>query len=88
MKGPRSLPVLVSGPEHPSLGPRAPSPAHRSWLAVGLLLVSLVLPAHLASAKIAVFVDGRILKVEDAYLEEDRIVLRLLDGGTMVVPAA
>ena len=38
-------------------------------------------------AKIAVFVDGRILKVEDAYLDEDRIVLRLMDGGTMVVPA-
>ncbi len=38
-------------------------------------------------AKIAVFVDGRILKVEDAYLDGDRIVLRLPDGGTMEVPA-
>jgi len=87
MKGPRSQPVLVSGSEHPSPEPRTPSPAHRSWRAVGLLLVGLVLPAHLASAKIAVFVDGRILKVEDAYLDEDRIVLRMVDGGTMVVPA-
>lgn len=40
-----------------------------------------------ASAKIAVFVDGRILKVEDAYLEGDRIVLELDGGGALRVPA-
>ncbi len=51
-----------------------------------LLAVAVVVPAS-AEAKIAVFVDGRILKVEDAFLDEDRIVLRLADGGTMIVPA-
>jgi hypothetical protein len=40
-----------------------------------------------ASADIAVFTDGRILKVDDAYLENDQIVLDLRGGGRMVVPA-
>lgn len=40
-----------------------------------------------AAAKIAVFTDGRILKVEDAYLDGDRIVLELAQGGSLVVPA-
>jgi hypothetical protein len=43
--------------------------------------------APIAEAKIAVFVDGRILKVEDAFLENDRIVLELKGGGRMVVSA-
>jgi hypothetical protein len=43
--------------------------------------------AETASAKIAVFVDGRILKVEDAYLDGDRIVLELRDGGRITVSA-
>jgi hypothetical protein len=40
-----------------------------------------------SAAKIAVFVDGRILKVEDAYLDGDEIVLWLRGGGRMVVSA-
>jgi len=40
-----------------------------------------------ADAKIAVFIDGRILKVEDAYLEGDTIVLLLRGGGRMEVSA-
>jgi len=40
-----------------------------------------------ATAEIAVFVDGRILKVNDAYLDGDNIVLDLRGGGRMVVPA-
>ena len=87
MNGPGTHHEFVLSPGHPSPVSRVPSHAHRSWLALGLLFVCLVFPAHPASAKIAVFVDGRILKVEDAYLDEDRIVLRLADGGTMIVPA-
>jgi hypothetical protein len=43
--------------------------------------------APVAEAKIAVFVDGRILKVDDAFLDGDRIVLELKGGGRMVVSA-
>ena len=34
-----------------------------------------------------VFVDGRVLKVDDARLEGDRIVLDLKGGGTLRVSA-
>ncbi len=72
--------------------PTAPCflPAARSMKFLFITVVVLVIglsTALSADAKIAVFVDGRILKVEDAFLDEDRIVLRLVDGGTMVVPA-
>ena len=40
-----------------------------------------------ADAKLVVFVDGRVLKVEDARLEGDRIVLDLKGGGTLRVSA-
>ncbi len=40
-----------------------------------------------AEAKLAVFVDGRVLKVDDARLEGDRIVLDLKGGGTLRVAA-
>ncbi len=40
-----------------------------------------------ADAKLAVFVDGRVLKVDDARLEGDRIVLDLKGGGTLRVSA-
>jgi soluble lytic murein transglycosylase-like protein len=46
----------------------------------------LLLPAA-AAAKIAVFTDGRILKVEDAYLDGDSIVLALADEAWIRVPA-
>ena len=38
-------------------------------------------------AKIVTFTDGRILKVSDAYLDGDAIVIELRGGGTMRVPA-
>jgi soluble lytic murein transglycosylase-like protein len=53
---------------------------------MAITLIIAVAPAA-ATAEIAVFVDGRILKVEDAYLDGDEIVLDLLGGGRMVVPA-
>ena len=40
-----------------------------------------------ASAKLAVFVDGRVLKVDDARLEGSEIVLALKGGGTLRVSA-
>ena len=39
------------------------------------------------SAKLAVFVDGRVLKVADARLEGSEIVLELKGGGSLTVPA-
>lgn len=38
-------------------------------------------------AKIVAFADGRVMKVADAYLEGERIVIELRGGGTMRVPA-
>ena len=38
-------------------------------------------------AKLAVFVDGRVLKVDDARLEGSEIVLDLMGGGTLRVSA-
>ena len=40
-----------------------------------------------ATAKLAVFVDGRVLKVADARLEGSDIVLDLKGGGSLTVPA-
>ena len=67
----------------PAPPPRCLRPARSALLAVALVLAAAV-PA---AAKIAVFTDGRILKVEDAYLDGDRIVLDLAEGGRLVVPA-
>lgn len=41
----------------------------------------------LVSAKLAVFVDGRVMKVQDARLEGEDIVLELSGGGRLSVPA-
>jgi hypothetical protein len=49
-----------------------------------ILALSVALPV---AAEIAVFTDGRILKVDDAYLDGDNIVLDLRGGGRMVVSA-
>jgi soluble lytic murein transglycosylase-like protein len=49
-------------------------------------MTALALPAP-ADALLAVFTDGRVLKVEDARLEGDRIVLDLTDDGVLEVPA-
>ncbi len=40
-----------------------------------------------AAAKLAVFVDGRVLKVSDARLDGSEIVLDLPGGGSLRVPA-
>jgi hypothetical protein len=52
-----------------------------------LLALLLALAPHGADAKLAVFVDGRHLKVEDARLEGAVIVLDLEDGASLRVPA-
>jgi len=59
----------------------------RESLTLLAAIASVLLTAVPAAAKIAVFTDGRILKVEDAYLDGDRIVLNLTEGGRMVVLA-
>ena len=55
------------------------------FIAAAAFLVAL--SPGLASAKLAVFVDGRVLKVADARLVGDEIVLDLKGGGTLSVPA-
>jgi hypothetical protein len=66
---------------------RSPMPTSRVSTAMLLLSVLAIGAAAPAAAKIAVFTDGRILKVQDAYLDGDRIVLDLAEGGRLVVPA-
>lgn len=53
-------------------------------LAMGIFVA---LIPFVASAKLAVFVDGRVLKVDDARLEGSEIVLDLKGGGTLRVSA-
>lgn len=52
---------------------------------VGVVLILGSTP--FSAGEIVSFVDGRMLKVEDAYLEGETIVIELRGGGTMVVPA-
>jgi len=54
---------------------------------LAFLVLLVILAPTVTSAKLAVFVDGRVLKVEDARLEGTSIVLELPGGGTMKVPA-
>ncbi len=58
--------------------------AVRGAVVTGLLLVG---GAAVGEARLAVFTDGRVLKVEDAYLRDASIVLVLPAGGELVVPA-
>jgi hypothetical protein len=53
-------------------------------LAIGVFVA--LMPV-VASAKLAVFVDGRVIKVDDARLEGSEIVLDLKGGGTLKVSA-
>ena len=53
-------------------------------LAIGIVIA---LMPTVANAKLAVFVDGRVLKVSDARLEGSEIVLDLKGGGTLRVSA-
>jgi len=55
-----------------------------------LLAAALAIAATIsvpAEAKIIAFADGRVMKVADAYLEGESIVIELRGGGTMRVPA-
>jgi hypothetical protein len=55
--------------------------------AVLVFVVAAMFQPAPAEAKLAVFVDGRVLKVADARLEGSEIVLELKGGGTVRVPA-
>jgi hypothetical protein len=50
------------------------------WFAIWLAPAS-------TSAELAVFTDGRILHIEDAFLRGEQIVLKLHGGGSLIVPA-
>ena len=63
---------------------RTPNSSFLIFLFVGLFLT---LMPTMADAKLAVFVDGRVLKVDDARLEGSEIVLDLKGGGTLRVSA-
>ena len=54
---------------------------------VAVLTIGALLWTAPAAAKLAVFVDGRVLKVDDARLEGSEIVLELKGGGTLRVSA-
>jgi len=54
---------------------------------VAVFLLGVLFCSGPAAAKLAVFVDGRILKVADARLEGSEIVLALKGGGTLRVAA-
>ncbi|MFV2073210.1 MAG: transglycosylase SLT domain-containing protein, partial [Thermoanaerobaculales bacterium] len=58
----------------------------RRSLVVLIVLLVVLVPA-VTSAKLAVFVDGRVLKVADARLDGSSIVLDLPGGGTLRVSA-
>ena len=51
------------------------------------ITVALAFAPAAASAKLAVFTDGRVIKVDDARLEGSEIVLDLKGGGTLKVSA-
>jgi len=58
----------------------------RKW-AFPVFALALLMGATPVSAKLAIFTDGRVLKVEDARLEGSEIVLDLKGGGTLRVSA-
>ena len=85
--------AVVFGGRDSQLG-GAPSPENPGrkfeLLRVLLLIAAFIVAATIsvpAEAKIVAFTDGRVLKVEDVYLEGDTIVIELRGGGTMRVPA-
>jgi soluble lytic murein transglycosylase-like protein len=57
-----------------------------SWLLWAIAIMIAIAP-NAADAKLAIFVDGRVLKVADARLEGAEIVLELRGGGSLRVPA-
>jgi soluble lytic murein transglycosylase-like protein len=51
------------------------------------MVVGVVAVAAVCEARLAVFADGRVLKVDDAYLQGNHLVLELPGGGWIRVPA-
>ena len=51
------------------------------------MAIALVVSTSPASAKLAIFTDGRVIKVDDARLEGSEIVLELKGGGILKVSA-
>jgi soluble lytic murein transglycosylase-like protein len=56
-------------------------------LLISASVAAALLPTSICTAKLAVFVDGRVLKVEDAQLVGSDIVLELPGGGMVTVSA-
>jgi hypothetical protein len=84
-------------PHHPPLEPgssgkwailRIPNSEFRIRLwSISVFAILLAILPSVSSAKLAVFVDGRVLKVDDARLEGSEIVLDLKGGGSLRVSA-
>jgi hypothetical protein len=73
--------------EGPYWGPGGRNLFFRSAVRAAIVAtLAVAIPAPI-DAKIAVFIDGRVLKVDDAYLDGDTIVLLLRGGGRMEVSA-
>jgi len=81
-----SLSSPSSIPPFPTLRSFAP-PRFRVPSPLPLVLALLLLAAIPTQAKLAVFVDGRVLHVADAHAEDGHIVLTLPGGGSLTVPA-
>jgi hypothetical protein len=84
-------------PHHPPTNPNSPGGRAafripnsefriRKWL-ISAIAILLAFSPTISSAKLAVFVDGRVIKVDDARLEGSQIVLDLKGGGTLKVSA-
>lgn len=56
-------------------------------LAAASMLTAVVLASPVAHADLAVFTDGRVLRVADAHLVGDEIHLLLIGGGLLEIPA-
>jgi soluble lytic murein transglycosylase-like protein len=63
------------------------NPTMQKTFAATLLIFTFFLGVAPAAAKLAVFVDGRVIKVDDARLEGSEIILELKGGGTLKVSA-
>jgi soluble lytic murein transglycosylase-like protein len=56
-------------------------------IVLAVVIACAVLAPRASLAELAVFTDGRFLKVEDAHLEGSQIILELPGGGTLTVSA-
>lgn len=62
-------------------------PMERKLSAIPVLVGALLIGAASVDAKLAIFTDGRVLKVSDARLDGSEIILDLKGGGTLRVSA-